>query len=76
MINNSRYVIIENPKDRQPRYQTLEQDIRLIMAEIVRLSRLPYSSKKNMTKITNLDQHVQYLESLLASYEKDQKGFE
>lgn len=71
-LNN--YII--KPKDREQRYHTLQSDINLIMCEIVRLSRLPYSSWGNKSKIQSLDKQVEYMESILASYEKDQKGFE
>lgn len=76
MINNSKYIIIQRPKDRQARYHTLEQDIRVLTAEIYRLSKLPYASWKNKDRIRSLDKQIEYLEHMLAEYQKAQKGFE
>jgi hypothetical protein len=59
--------------DRTPRWQTLQNDIRLLSAEILRISNLPYSSKRSREKVISLDKQIQYLEQVLASYEKDQK---
>lgn len=64
-----KYVLL----DRTPRWQVLQNDINKLSAEILRISRLPYSSKRAREKIVNLDTQIQYLESLLAAYEKDQK---
>lgn len=47
--------------------------IRQLSAELVRLTRLPYRSWKNFEKIRNLDSQIQYLEEVLAAFEKDKK---
>lgn len=52
----------------------IENDIRLISAEILRLSRLPYASWGNMERIRSLDEQIRYLEEVLANYEKALKG--
>ena len=68
-ITNSQYIIIDRPKDRCQTYQTLEQDIRCLSAEILRIIRLPYMSDEKR-------QQIIYLDSLLAAYERDQKKYE
>ncbi len=73
---DSRNIVFKHEKDRAHFYYLLEQDIRCIMAEIVRLSKIPYSSAKNMNQIRTLDQQVQYLEELLAGYQAEQKRTE
>lgn len=50
-----------------------EHAIRLLSSEILRLIKLPYSSWKNQDRIRSLDKQIEYLESLLAAYEKDRK---
>lgn len=65
-IINSQYIVIEKPKDRQARYHTLEQDIRCLSAELLRVIKLPFMSEAKR-------QHILYLDSLIAAYERDQK---
>jgi len=60
-------------KDRNRFYHVLECDIRLLSSEILRLSKMPYSSWRNKEKIISLDKQIQYMEELLAAYERDQK---
>jgi hypothetical protein len=67
--------IIINSKDRAPRYSASEHAIRVLSAELVRLTRLPYSSWKNLDRIRSLDKQIEYLEHMLAGYEQDQKKF-
>lgn len=76
LIRSENYVFTGKLKDRQPRWFTLEQDIRVLSAEIVRLSKLPYSSWANINKIRSLDQQIQYLEELISVYQRDQKNLE
>ncbi len=51
----------------------VDDAIRKLSAELVRLIRLPYSSWKNQDKIRALDKQIEYLESLLSAYERDKK---
>lgn len=60
-------------QDIHPRAQTIQNDINIISSEILRLIRLPYSSWRNKEKIRTLDKQIEYLEELLAAYERDQK---
>lgn len=73
---DSVFIKVDRSKDRKAIHFMLEQDIRCIMAEIVRLSTMPYSCAKNLGKIRTLDQQVEYLEQVLAAYEADQKKAE
>lgn len=69
ITKDSRYIIIKKPKDRCRTYQTIEQDIRVLSAEILRLIKLPYMTEMKRNQIIYLDQ-------LLAAYEQDQKKYE
>jgi hypothetical protein len=60
---------IESKLDRTQRALVIDQCIRLLSAEILRLIRLPYSSQAKRDQIM-------YLDSLLAAYEKDYKANE
>jgi hypothetical protein len=60
-------------KDRPPFYYTIQNDINKLTSEIVRLSRLPYSSKQNMARIRSVDNQIMYLEEVLAAFERDSK---
>lgn len=51
----------------------IENSIRTLSAEIVRLIKLPYNSWKNQDKIRSLDKQIEYLEELLAAFERDLK---
>ncbi len=51
-----------------------ENAVRLLSSEILRLIRLPYSSWENNAKIRSLDAQIEYLESMLAGYERDLKN--
>lgn len=51
----------------------IEDGIRKLSAELVRLARLPYSSWKNQDRIRSLDNQIQYLEKVLAAFERDKK---
>lgn len=50
-----------------------KQDITRLSAEILRLSRLPYRSWRNLDHIRSLDKQIQYLEEVLAAFERDYK---
>lgn len=50
-----------------------EDGIRQLSAEIYRLIKLPYSSWKNQDKIRSLDKQIEYLEEVLAAFERDRK---
>lgn len=50
-----------------------EHAIKLLSSEIMRLIKLPYTSWRNQEAIRSLDQQIEYLESLIAAYEKDRK---
>lgn len=78
-LQNSEFVqknFYVEKKDAQPRWHTLQNDINILSSEIVRLCRLPYRSKTNMSKICTLEKHIQYLEELLEAYKRDQKNLE
>jgi hypothetical protein len=51
----------------------IDRDITMLTNEIIRISRLPYSSWKNQDRIRSLDKQIEYLESVLAAYERDRK---
>ena len=76
VFTDSRHIVIKKPKDRQPRYQTLEQDIRLLSSELYRLIKLPYSSKANFSKIRSLEDQIMYLEQVIAATQAAQKELE
>lgn len=57
-------------------HHAIENDIRLLSSEILRLSKLPYRSWGNLDKIRRLDDQIQYLEHMLAAYERDLKKYE
>lgn len=59
--------------DRSQIFSAVDNSIRIIQAEIVRVSSLSYKSWKNLDKIRSLDKQVEYLEEVLAAYEKDLK---
>lgn len=59
--------------DRQPRWHTIQRDINMLTSEIMRLTRMPYSSWENKAKMISLDKQIIYLEELLSHYEHDQK---
>lgn len=63
-------------KDREQGWHVLENDIRMLSAEIVRLCSLKYTSNQNFSKIRSLESQIQYLEEMLAAYERDQKKME
>lgn len=44
-----------------------------LMAEILRLTKLPYRSWKNEDRIRSLDKQIEYLEQMMAQYESDVK---
>ena len=75
-IKDSRLIQQDEVKDCQARYYVVQQDIRMLSAEIYRLSKLPYADWNNINKMKTIDQQIQYLEELLAAYERDLKGLE
>ncbi len=51
----------------------IEDAIRQLSAEILRLARLPYKSWKNQEAIISLDKQIEYLEEVLNAFERDKK---
>lgn len=51
-----------------------EHAIKILSSEILRLVRLPYRSWENQAKIRSLDKQIEYLEHMLAGYERDLKN--
>ncbi len=51
----------------------IENQIKMLTAEIVRLSSMSYASWGNKAAIRSLDDQIVYLEGFMAEYEKDQK---
>ncbi len=70
MVELERSLIILNSnnskRDITAHAESIENCIRLLSAEIYRMSKLPYASKENRDKIL-------YLDELLAAYERDAK---
>lgn len=66
---DSRYVVINKPKDRSGMYQVLEQDIRMISSEIMRIAVSRFVTDEKRKQIL-------YLEELLATYVNEQKKYE
>lgn len=59
--------------DRPQLYYLCAIDIEKLKNEIMRLIRLPYRHQKNINKIRTIDQQIEYLEKVMASFERDQK---
>jgi hypothetical protein len=66
---DSRYVIIDKPKDRNGMYQVLEQDIRMLSSEIMRVVSDRFATDEKRKRLL-------YLEELLATYIQEQKKYE
>lgn len=60
-------------KDRCGRFHTVQSDIDKLKDELLRVSRLTNVEKKEMDRVRQVDQQLQYLEELLAAFERDQK---
>ena len=56
-------------KDRTPFYHVIQNNVRILSAEIYRLSKIPYYTKVNADRIL-------YLEEVLSAYERDLNKFE
>lgn len=52
-----------------------QEAIKLLSSEILRLIKLPYKSWGNLEKVRSLDKQIEYLEEVLAAFEKDNKRF-
>lgn len=65
--------MIRDLKDAPRIASAAQNSINLLSSEILRLIKLPYSSWKNQDKIRSLDKQIEYLEHMLAAYEKDLK---
>lgn len=70
------YEVQRNHLDRTDRCHAIRHSISLLMTEILRVSKLPYSSWRDKERIKSLDQQIQYLEEVLAAYERDMKLYE
>lgn len=66
-------LFLMNFSDKTYQQSAIEQSIALLTSEIVRLTRLPYRSWRNLEKIRNLDDQILYLEETLSAYERDLK---
>lgn len=75
-IKDSRYIQVNRTRDVQPRYYTLEQDIKLLSAELYRLIKLPYTSRCNIEKIGSIESQIMNLEEIISAYQRDQKKYE
>jgi len=66
-----------NPKipdrDRPWIANAAQQDIEKLKNEIMRLIRMPYSSQSNIMKIRGIDKQIEYLEEVMAAFERDEK---
>lgn len=65
--------MIRTKNDYSQRHNVIQNSINLLSSEILRLIRLPYRDWKNQDKIRNLDRQIEYLEELMAAYERDLK---
>lgn len=50
------------------------QDIEKLKNELIRLMKLPYASAPNVLKIRGIDKQIEYLEEVLAAFERDEKN--
>lgn len=57
-------------------HRVIQDSISLLTSEIVRLSKIPYRSQANINKIRTVDQQIEYLERLLAAYERDHRNYD
>jgi len=62
-----------NDRDRPWIAQAATQDIEKLKNEIMRLIKMPYSSASNILKIRGIDKQIEYLEEVLAAFERDEK---
>ncbi len=72
---DSRLINVDDARRKQDRVDfhfVLEQDIRALSAEILRLIRMPYKSKHNQERIHSIDKQIEYLEHMLAGMRQEQ----
>ena len=50
-------------------------DIEKLKNELMRLIRMPYRSADNVLKIRGIDKQIEYLEEVLAAFERDEKKY-
>ena len=66
-----------NPKildrDRPWIANAASQDIEKLKNELMRLIHMPYRSADNILKIRGIDKQIEYLEEVLAAFERDEK---
>lgn len=52
----------------------IARDIATLKGEIMRLLRMPYPAWRHMEHLRHLDKQIEYLEGVLANFERDQKA--
>lgn len=60
-------------KDRPWIANAASQDIEKLKTELMRLIKLPYRSADAVLKIRGIDKQIEYLEEVLAAFERDEK---
>ena len=70
-----RYKINPNIPDRDRPWiaNAAQQSIEALKNELMRLIKLPYRDWNNQQKIQSLDKQIEYLEEVLAAFERDFK---